>query len=563
MSETAAEYRTSLNSFAETATYSAPSEKSSVAVEFVAGERPSLADETITLLRGRLRALCWVMLLGLSLFLLRTLVLRDAPLVWLRVGTLAVASGLILYLHHPNSHSLKQMRVVELIGLGALGLQSVALQVAGMTAAAKAGDPQANLSNMLVAFTVWGIIIMSYGFFIPNTPRRSLVMVVPAMLAPLMTTVVLCRVNPEVAAITDWNAVVTGTLTTCIAGLAAVYGTYTVAALRKESFAARKLGQYQLRQRLGGGGMGEVFLAEHALLKRPCAIKLIRPAYEADAVAIARFEREVHATAKLTHWNTIDIFDYGRTQDGTFYYVMEYLPGMSLQEMVLRHGPLPPARVVYLLRQTCQALAEAHVVGLVHRDIKPGNLFVAERGGQFDVAKLLDFGLVAELSSGDGKKEHDPHQPPGSVSGTPLYMSPEQSQFEHTIDGRSDIYSLGATAYFMLTGTPPFTASELHELLDAHQTAQLVPPQQVDPTLPEDLCDIVVRCLAKDPHDRFANVDELEQLLGDCSCADDWGPRAAARWWDELTQLIETQPNGSEQIPLKRPSEGVPALRQR
>ena len=148
--------------------------------------------------------------------------------------------------------------------------------------------------------------------------------------------------------------------------------------------------------------MGEVYLAEHQLLKRPCAIKLIRPEHSSDAQRMARFEREVRATAQLSHWNTIEIFDYGRNDDGTFYYVMEYLPGLSLDVMVRRYGPMPPARVIYLLRQACDALHEAHEAGLVHRDIKPANLFAAYRGGLHDVAKLLDFGLVKTLQGGDG-----------------------------------------------------------------------------------------------------------------------------------------------------------------
>src|SRR5262249_28941333 len=166
---------------------------------------------------------------------------------------------------------------------------------------------------------------------------------------------------------------------------------------RTEAYTARLLNQYRLGRKLGGGGMGEVFLAEHQLLKRPCAIKLIRQERSGDAHAMARFEREVRATAQLSHWNTIEIFDYGRNNDGTFYYVMEYLPGLSLDALVHLHGPLLPARVIYLLRQACDALHEAHESGLVHRDIKPGNLFAAFRGGHYDVTKILDFGLVKTL----------------------------------------------------------------------------------------------------------------------------------------------------------------------
>ena len=179
-----------------------------------------------------------------------------------------------------------------------------------------------------------------------------------------------------------------------IAAVASVCGTHLINTLRREVFEAKQLGQYRLVKLLGAGGMGEVYLAEHRMLKRPCAIKLIHPDRAGDPRVLARFEREVRMTARLSHWNTVEIFDYGRTDDGTFFYVMEYLPGLSLEDLLERHGPLPAERVVHLLRQTCHGLREAHEVGLIHRDIKPGNIFAAQRGGLYDVVKLLDFGLV-------------------------------------------------------------------------------------------------------------------------------------------------------------------------
>jgi hypothetical protein len=538
---------TSRKELAETAPFAAPEESSRRELRFVVGTQPSLADETVVLLRKRLRALCWVLILGLSLFLLRTLLLGDAPLVSVRVATLVVAVVLVAFLRSSHSRTLKQLRVVELIGLGVLASQTVTLQVAGMVAGARMASGEKVLESMMTGFTVWAIIVMTYGFFIPNTWQRAARIIVPAVLMPLATTILVCLAQPDVAALTNWRSVVTCTMVTSIAGLAAVYGTYMIAALRRESFVARRLGQYQLKQRLGGGGMGEVYLAEHALLKRPCAIKLIRTAHEADATAIAQFEREVHATAKLSHWNTVDIFDYGCTQDGAFYYVMEYLPGLSLQQIVDRYGKMEPSRVVYLLRQACQALAEAHAAGLIHRDIKPGNIFVAERGGQYDVVKLLDFGLVAQLTSSGGEHGHDSHAEGGAVLGTPLYMSPEQSQPNGQLDGRSDIYSLGATTYFMLTGAPLFVSSDLQRVLSAHKFDAIVSPQDVEPTLPEDLCEIVIQCLAKDPADRFPSVEELEQALGACSCADQWNPREAAQWWAQVMKSPMEAPSGEDE----------------
>src|SRR5262249_37677439 len=193
-------------------------------------------------------------------------------------------------------------------------------------------------------------------------------------------------------------------------------------------------GQYGLVEPLGKGGMGEVYLAEHRMLKRPCAVKLIRPEQAGDPHVLARFEREVQMTARLSHWNTVEIYDYGRAEDGTFFYVMEYLPGLSLDDLLQRYGPLPAERVIHILRQACQGLREAHSIGLIHRDIKPGNIFAAQRGGLFDVVKLLDFGLVkpvAEISAARLTQE-------GGISGTPLFMSPEQARGLNELDGRSD-----------------------------------------------------------------------------------------------------------------------------
>ncbi len=310
--------------------------------------------------------------------------------------------------------------------------------------------------------------------------------------------------------------------------LCSVYGTYTINSLRTEVFEAKQLGQYRLCRRIGAGGMGEVYLAEHQMMKRPCAIKLIRPGKAADPHALARFEREVRATAKLSHWNTIEIFDYGRTDDGTFYYVMEYLPGLSLAELVEKHGPLPPARAIHLLIQTCDALAEAHGRGLIHRDIKPGNIFAAQRGGVHDVAKLLDFGLAKPLSA-DSESIHLTQE--GSIAGSPLFMSPEQALGDSEPDARSDIYSLGAVAYFLLTGVPPFDGDKAIKIILAHAQQPVVPPSRLRSEIGADLEQVVLRALAKKPADRFQSVVEMRQALAECVAAGGWTSEDAARWW--------------------------------
>jgi serine/threonine-protein kinase len=230
----------------------------------------------------------------------------------------------------------------------------------------------------------------------------------------------------------------------------------------------------------------------------------------------------------LSHPNTIEIFDYGHSDDGTFYYVMEFLPGMSLADLVRLYGPLPPGRAVYLLRQVCGALAEAHRLRLVHRDLKPANLFVAILGGKCDVAKVLDFGLV-KLTAPEATHLTADY----TVSGTPQYMSPEQAMGVSEIDGRVDIYALGANLYFMLTARPPFAGKTPTELMVAHARDPVVPPSQIRPGIPGDLEAVALRCLSKKPDDRYRDARELSFALAACACAAEWDELKAEEWWAE------------------------------
>jgi serine/threonine-protein kinase len=306
------------------------------------------------------------------------------------------------------------------------------------------------------------------------------------------------------------------------------YGAHVLNTLRQEVFEARRLNQYHLGERLGSGGMGDVYLAEHRLLKRRCALKLIRPESAGDPKALARFEREVRAAARLSHPNIVEIYDYGLTQDGTFYYVMEYLRGLSLADLVVRHGPLPAGRVIYLLRQASEGLAEAHAAGLIHRDLKPANLFAARVGTRYDVTKLLDFGLVKEVARGPVDLSG-----PGPVIGTPLYAAPEQAVASAALDHRADLYALGAVAYYLLTGRPPFEGDSVLGVLVAHARDPVVPPSRHRPDVPGDLERVVLRCLAKDPADRYPDAEALGQVLAACAASNEWDGRRAATWWQE------------------------------
>jgi serine/threonine-protein kinase len=381
------------------------------------------------------------------------------------------------------------------------------------------------------------ILILTFGLYVPKGWRRAAAVGGVLAILPCATLLALDYFHPpEMAWVTrGWigQGITPLQLSTFDASLLAIlaagtsYGAHVISRLRRQVVEARQLGQYHLKRKLGSGGMGEVYLAEHGLLKRPCAVKLLRPGRAGDRRALELFEREVRLTANLSHWNTVEIFDYGRTEDGTYYYVMEYLPGLSLAELVERYGPLPPGRAVYLLRQVCLALAEAHQSGLIHRDVKPSNIFAARRGSMDDVAKLLDFGLVQPAPAS---------VPPypvweGRILGTPFFMSPEQAQGNRELDERSDIYSLGAVAYYLLTAQPPFDVDSGIRAMMAHAHDPVVRPSLVRPEVPADLERVVLRCLAKDPADRFQNAKAAERALAECASARDWDQDRAALWW--------------------------------
>ena len=290
--------------------------------------------------------------------------------------------------------------------------------------------------------------------------------------------------------------------------------------------ATDRLGQYTLADVIGKGGMGVVYRARHAMLRRPAAIKLL-DATRASEVTLERFQREVQLSSQLTHPNTITIYDYGRTSDGSFYYVMELLDGLTLQQLVEQDGPLPEGRVIHILEQICGALAEAHEAGLVHRDIKPANIMVGYRGGLGDFVKVLDFGLVKPVGRpGDADITNV-----NMLTGTPLYMSPEAVDRPDEVGPQSDLYSLGSTAYFLLTGTPVFEGKPL-EICQQHLTE--TPPKPSEKRqlpLAEDLEQVVMQCLAKDPAERPASARALLSSLATCQAAGSWSQEMAADWW--------------------------------
>ena len=294
---------------------------------------------------------------------------------------------------------------------------------------------------------------------------------------------------------------------------------------RESAIEARQLGQYKLEEKLGEGAMGVVYRGRHAMLRRPTAIKLL----DADKVtetSIERFEREVQITSHLNHANTIAIYDYGHTPEDVFYYAMEYLDGIDLQQLVDQYGPQPAERVIYILKQVCGSLYEAHSAGLVHRDIKPANIMINRRGGEGDVVKVLDFGLVKARGGelGDSSSE--------SMAGTPLYMSPEAIQLPNSVDACSDLYAVGAIGYFLLTGKPVFDAASLADLLQMHVSDVPVPPsERLGKQIPAELEHAILSCLEKTRAKRPQTSRELAKLLDGVPLAAAWTLDRADAWW--------------------------------
>jgi serine/threonine-protein kinase len=496
-------------------------------VALVEGTTPALTGETQALLRFRLRMAAIVLFLGFAAFLVRHFFAADfsQPFSFFFFGfhaAVTVVLGALGFLMcHRCAVPLFWLRMTE---LAIFGLPMVTFLMLQHHLAMRCCDD----GYFEFPGGVWLVLIYTYALFVPNAPWRAAAVISVMAASPVALLFWMVWRDPVLARFVDADDLMTIPLMFAVAATGSIFGAITIGSLRREAFVARQLGQYRLKERIGAGGMGEVYLAEHQLLKRPCVIKLILPERAGDDRVLARFQREVRATARLTHWNSVEIFDYGRTDEGIFYYVMEYLPGMSLNELVNRYGPVPPGRAIYLLTQVCDALAEAHGMGLIHRDVKPGNIFVARRGGIDDVAKLLDFGLV--------KPTVDEGQPmditrEGVITGTPLYMSPEQATGDSEPDARSDVYSLGAVGYFLVTGRPPFDDDRPIKLMIAHAREPVTPPSKHCRDLPADLEEVILRCLAKDPADRFQSASALRQALLACDAAAEWSRDHAAAWW--------------------------------
>jgi serine/threonine-protein kinase len=503
-------------------------------VELVAESEPRFAEEENALLLVRLRAATFLLSAGLVLVLVRDLIFSGGAARSFQAAATVAMVFLATVLSAARSASERGLKVVEAAAFGlAAGVVAFHLWHAQLSGTAR-GDVMSLTAGSKDAVIGTTIVLFAYASLIPVPPHRAWRSIALIAVCPIATEALLFLAHPEVFRLERQVATVqrvgeTVSLLVTAAVLAG-YGAYLAHSMHVQARDTRQFNQYRLRDEIGAGGMGEVYLAEHRLLKRNCALKVIRPERANDPRSLARFEHEVRATALLSDPNTMEVYDYGRTADGTCFYVMEYLRGLTLDELVGRHGPMPPGRVIYLLRQACEVLAEAHAADLIHRDLKPANLFAARRGRRCDFLKVLDFGLVEVVGS---RHEVGPSRK-RIICGTPQYMAPEQITGERVADRRCDLYALGGVAYSLLTGRPPFGGRTATEVMNAQVRDPVVPPSRHRADIPPDLEDVVLHCLAKDPDGRFQSAEELDMVLSACASVNEWNARKAADWWAEF-----------------------------
>jgi len=406
-------------------------------------------------------------------------------------------------------------------------------------AAAEYLDPQRLQDNRAAFGLSWvAVWILLFTVVVPTRPRRAIVAAlasvsaVPVMIA-IGTATIAPSFKPQAAQVFFWFI-----FPYLLVVVMAYVGARVVYGLGTEVARARELGSYRLVERLGQGGMGEVWRAEHRLLARPAAIKLIRPSLTGDSGggvsidAVRRFEREAQVIASLRSPHTVELFDFGVAGDGAFYYVMELLDGLDVETLVRRTGPVSPERVSHILRQVCHSLSEAESRGLVHRDIKPANIFLCRYGEDYDFVKVLDFGIVKTARSGADTALRLTME--NVIHGTPAFIAPEQALGASDIDGRADIYATGCVAYWLLTGQLVFTAESPLALVMHHAyTPAPAPSTRSEMAIPAALEDLVLACLAKSPADRPQSARELSRRLGAITFGQAWTDERARDWWSQ------------------------------
>ncbi|WP_394836627.1 serine/threonine protein kinase [Pendulispora rubella] len=450
----------------------------------------------------------------------------------------------IWWIARGRPRSLRFLRCLEAIGILvstlALSAMGYALTLSGGVTPGREHGPTAGQYIVLLALNY---IVMARAVFIPSSPRRTLWLTgVSAAGLFLSASPLLNVATHDVfgAKASPYFGTMMGIfawwlMTTCLATLA----TSTIYGLRLQVREALQCGEYTLEEKIGEGGMGVVYRARHGMLRRPTAVKLL-PASASTAPRIARFEDEVQHTARLSHPNTVTIFDYGRTPEGIFYYAMELLDGETVQDTIDATGPMPPERVAKILMQIAGALDEAHSVGSVHRDVKPSNVVLCNQGGLFDFVKVLDFGLAESF-----EREGKPSQSHLGIVGTPLYLAPEGVLNPAVVGPPADVYALGGIGYFMLTGEPVFPGKSILEIGSRHLHAVARRPSERSPfPVPEALENLLLRCLAKAEEERPTAASVVRELASVAVQA--WSAGDAAAWWQEHRTRVHAQRKQSD-----------------
>ena len=427
-------------------------------------------------------------------------------------------------------------RVLTLEGLFAVDLvYAITIGLAFGAAAVMQYDfpPSGYTSLIFVGFTVFMRALV-----VPSSPRRTAIMSSVTFLPTVVAGVILGVLGKQDPNLPPVAFIGGALMLAAISIVIASTGSEIIYSLRQEVTEAMQLGEYTLGSPIGSGGMGQVYQARHRLLRRPTAVKLLRP--ELGAENLDRFEREVQEMSQLTHPNTVAVYDYGRSFDGVFYYAMEYLAGIDLAQLVRRYQPQPAGRVIHILVQVCGALQEAHDRKLIHRDIKPANIILCERGGMPDVAKVVDFGLVKNFTHSTGQSTQ-------VVLGTPAYMAPEQLTDPDRVGPAADLYALGCVGYFLLTGRQVFEGKTDVDQCLQHVTKAPTPPSHAAAIhVPRGLDDAIMRCLEKAPSARFASATALADALACIPGDPGWSPALARAWWADFAAQ-PTAPKISDQ----------------